>query len=63
MPEIEITIDKDGKVDIDLFNFHSQACSLDSETFARALGATVKRDRKPEYWQQEQKTQQHLRNG
>ena len=63
MPKIEITIDKDGKVDIDLLNYHGQGCSQDSEAFARALGTTVKRDQKHEYWQQEQTTQQQLRHG
>lgn len=63
MPEIEITIDKDGNVDIDLLNFQGQGCRQDSEAFARALGTTIKRDQKCEYWQQAQTTEQHLRHG
>jgi hypothetical protein len=63
MPEIEITIDKEGNVDIDLIGYHGQSCGQDSEAFAKALGATVKRDQKPEYWQQEHIQEQHLRHG
>lgn len=63
MPEIEITIDKDGNVDIDLLEYHGRGCHQDSEAFARALGTTLKRDQKHEYWQQQETTQQHLHHG
>ncbi len=62
MPEIEITIEKDGTVDIDLIGYQGQGCSQDSEAFARALGNTVKSDHKHEFWQQEQSSDQHLRH-
>ena len=63
MPEIEITIDKNGNVDIDLLNYHGQGCSLDSEAFAKALGTTIKRDQKHEYWQQTHVNQQQVHRG
>jgi hypothetical protein len=63
MPEIEITIDKEGNIDIDLVGYHGQGCSQDSEAFARALGTIVQRDKKHEYWQQEHTQEQHLRHG
>lgn len=61
MPEIEITIDQEGNVDIDLLNYQGQGCSQDSEAFARALGVTLKRDQKNEYWQQIHQQEQQIR--
>ena len=62
MPEIEITIDKNGKIDIDLLNYQGQGCSQDSEAFARALGVVMKREQKSDYWQQKHTQEQHLRH-
>jgi len=62
MPEIEITIDKDGKIDIDLIGYQGQGCAQDSEAFARALGTITQRDQKSEFWQQEHTQEQHLRH-
>lgn len=61
MQEIEITIDKEGNVDIDLLNFHGQGCSLASEAMAKALGTVIKRDQKHEYWQQDTAAKQSVR--
>ena len=49
--EIEITIDTDGKTDIDLINFKGKKCSEVMEALEKALGARAKIEQKPEYFQ------------
>lgn len=63
MAELVITIDKDGKITIDAVGYHGQGCAQDTEAFARVLGETVQRDRKAEYWEQQQTQQQKIRYG
>ncbi len=63
MPELVITIETDGKITIDAIGYHGQGCAQDTETFARALGEIVQRDKKVEYWEQQQVQQQRLHHG
>lgn len=60
--EVEMTINVDGTVEIDLQGFQGKGCSQVAEQLAKAIGTTVKRDKKCEYHQAEQKQQQKQRN-
>ena len=51
MREIEITIDTDGKTEIDLKGFQGQGCSQISDELIKALGGAVEqRKHKGEYY-------------
>ena len=49
--EIEITIDTDGKTDIDLINFKGKGCSEVMKALEKALGTRATVEQKPEYFQ------------
>lgn len=51
MKEIEITIDTDGKAEINLNGFHGKGCSDVIDKLIKSLGADVsKREQKQEYY-------------
>lgn len=61
MREIEITIDKNGKIDIEAIGYDGQGCSQDISKLVEALGTEVSRSQKCEYYQDilNQQRQQH----
>lgn len=61
--EIEITIDKDGNVEIDMIGWHGKGCADVSKQLEKALGRTVKTDRKSEFYKPEQKQKQKVMRG
>lgn len=50
--EIEIIIDKDGKVSIEGHGFHGKACHVIIEELARKIGKKIQDKKKPEFYQQ-----------
>ncbi len=53
MKEIEITIDLDGKVEIDQTGFHGKGCDKIAEALSKVIGKVVKQEKKCEYYQPE----------
>lgn len=67
MKEIEIIIDANGEASIDLKGYHGKGCSNIAEALSKALGQTVKSDKKCEFYQgtnitQKQQEKQQIRN-
>ena len=61
MTEIEVVIDKEGKVSIDLFGFNGKGCTEISDQLSKALGTRVERKKKGEYYKLEHKQKQKVR--
>lgn len=53
--EIDIIIETNGETSIELTGWHGKGCSDVTAEISKALGRTVKTDKKCEYWQQETK--------
>ena len=56
MKEIEVTIDENGKVDIDLNGFHGKGCDEIAKKLAKAMGSIVNIDKKCDFYKQEVQT-------
>ena len=63
MKEIEITIDKDGQIEIDLKGYHGKGCQNIARELAKSLGTTVKNEKKPEFYKTVPKQKQKIRRG
>ncbi|KKM91563.1 hypothetical protein LCGC14_1227230 [marine sediment metagenome] len=63
MKEIEITIDKDGQVEIDLKGFQGKGCEEITRQLAKGLGSIVRSDKKPEFYKQIPKQKQRIKRG
>lgn len=61
MKEIEIIIGKDGEVTFDLDGYKGKGCSEIAEKFSKALGKTVKSDKKCEFYQSEVQNKQQIK--
>jgi hypothetical protein len=62
MREIEITIDKTGKIDIEAIGYEGQGCSQDINKLVEALGTEVSRNQKCEFYQNVINNQQQQKN-
>lgn len=60
--EIEVTIDPDGKVHLEGFNFEGQACHEALEKLRKKLGETTKTTKKQEYYRHKVKVSTRQRN-
>jgi len=49
---IEVTIQTDGKVQIEAIGFKGGACEKATQAIEQALGTVASRKKKPEYFQQ-----------
>jgi hypothetical protein len=52
MQELEITIDKEGKVQVRVRGIHGQDCLTTTSNIENALGEVQTRDFLPEYYEQ-----------
>ncbi|MHA2279498.1 MAG: DUF2997 domain-containing protein [Promethearchaeota archaeon] len=57
MKEIEVTIDVDGKTEIDLKGFQGKGCSQVTDGLIKSLeGEVITRDQKGDFWKPKPKT-------
>lgn len=62
MHTIKVEIGKDGKIEIEGIGFSGPNCAKTIGRFSDALGVTIEKDQKCEYWNAEVQQQQHERN-
>ena len=63
MREAEITIDQDGNAEIEMIGWQGKGCADVAAELAKALGKTVKAEKKCEYYKPEQKQKQKIVRG
>jgi len=63
MQELEITIDKDGKVQVATRGFHGEGCLAATKNIEDAVGTVEEREYTAEYYEQPVKVTSYQQNG